>query len=171
MRSIVLLSCLLASFSVRSQSQSVAIESKVNLRDGPSKSAHSLRTLSAKDTVEAVAADTLQSGFIHVRTQSGKSGWVAIPFAHRIRPAISAERMALEVYESLWNVRSVWTCTSRSMITGDVRRSPRGAASALRPLPKSRPLVGKSLGQEARDRTRPTRLHAFDLAQRASLFQ
>jgi hypothetical protein len=77
--------------------QSVAVESKVNLRVGPAKSTSSLGTLSSKDTVEAVAADTIQNGFIHVRTQAGRNGWVAIPFAHRIRLAISADSMGAAI--------------------------------------------------------------------------
>lgn len=97
MRRYLLTAVLLAGFSANSLSQAVIVEANVKLRDGPSKSAHSPRTLSAKDTLQAVSTDTIQNGFIHVRTQSGSDGWVAIPFAHRIRQPISADSMGAAI--------------------------------------------------------------------------
>ncbi len=73
-------------FSIPLHAQKVFVETALNLRSTPSKSGDRLDLLKRGEVVDLIGPDSLQNGFFHVRTSDNRDGWIAIPFAHIIRP-------------------------------------------------------------------------------------
>lgn len=68
--------------------QPVVVEARLNLRPSPSEAESRLGLLSPGYTVERVGPDSLVNGCFRARAWTGREGWVAMPFAHQVRPPL-----------------------------------------------------------------------------------